>query len=149
MKRSPSSASPTRAFTLLELTMVIMVLLALISISFFTSSKINEWKLARQASEVLRSVSAAQRMYLADHPTTNVADLTDAMIIPYIPNLKPKDPQWTTLVDALNTKESAKPIKGDDLRFRITVFPPIFLQGGAPYDPSDSETDSLWDVGEK
>jgi hypothetical protein len=90
-------------------------------------------------------------MYLADYPTQNVADLTDAMIIPYIPNLRAKDPPATTLVLALDTATTAKPIKGANLTIRIndTTCPPYFMQGGVRYDPSGRTDDSLWDVGEK
>ena len=45
------------------MTIVIMVLLALISTGLFVSRKMDEWKLGRQASETLRSVYSAQRMY--------------------------------------------------------------------------------------
>ena len=143
----PTRQSP-KAFTLLETTIVIMVLLALINIGFFASGKMDAWKLGRAASETLRSVYSAQRMYLADNPTTTVSNLTDAMLIPYIPNLKPKNPPATTLVDALDTAKSVKPITGGGLTFSITTSPPFLVQGGSRYDPSGSNTDSLWDVGE-
>ena len=45
-----------RAFTLLEMTIVIMVLVTLLSTGLFVSKKTNDWKLGRQASETLRSV---------------------------------------------------------------------------------------------
>ena len=60
-----SSRRFQRAFTLLEMTIVIMVLLALMKIGLFTSTKMDEWKLGRTASETLRGVYAAQRMYFA------------------------------------------------------------------------------------
>ena len=69
---------PGRAFTLLEMTIVLMVLIALLSTGLFISKKTNDWKLGRQASETQRLVYSAQRMYLADNPTASVSDLTNA-----------------------------------------------------------------------
>lgn len=143
----PSRESP-KAFTLLEMTVVIMMLLALIKVGLFTSSKMDQWKLGRAASETLRQVYSAQRMYLADNPTTSPASLTDAMLIPYLPNLTPQTPAPTTLVTALQTATAVKPISGGSLSFSITQSPPYFIQSGVRYDPSGSYTDSLWDVGE-
>ena len=150
MKPPRSSRQSPKAFTLLEMTIVIMMLLALIKVGFFSSSKMNEWKLGRAASETLRSVYSAQRMYLADNPTTEVKDLKDDMLIPYIPNLIAQVPPATTLVAALQTATTVKPITGGSLSFRITdtTSPPYFMQNGIRYDPSVSTTDSLWDVGE-
>jgi type II secretory pathway pseudopilin PulG len=145
----PPHQSP-KAFTLLETTIVIMVLLALINIGFFASGKMDEWKLGRAASETLRMVYSAQRMYLADNPTTEVKDLTDEMLIPYLPNLGAEAAKKSTLVDALKTATTVKPITGGSLSFCITdtTSPPYFMQNGIRYDPSGSNTDSLWDVGE-
>ena len=67
---------PSNAFTLLEMTIVIMVLITLLSTGLFVSKKTDEWKLGRQASEALRSVYSAQRMYLADNPTASVSGIT-------------------------------------------------------------------------
>lgn len=123
------------AFTLLEMTVVIMVLLALIRIGFVSTKKMTEWKLGRAASETLRSVYAAQRMYLADNPTTLVSSLTSALILPYMPNNVAVMPTVTSL-------------SGTSLSIIVTVSPPIINSGnGVAYDPSGSTTDSLWDVG--
>lgn len=131
-------------FTLLEMTIVIMVLLALASIGFMSSAKMNEWKLARAASETLRFVYSAQRMYLADNPMTPVATLTDAMLIPYLPN-RSAAVAPATLAAAFQPVRS---LSGVALTFNVAVSPPRFTQAGAIYDPSGSPTDSLWDVGE-
>jgi prepilin-type N-terminal cleavage/methylation domain-containing protein len=145
MKTARLPARSKRGFTLLEMTIVIMVLLALVKIGLFTSSKMDEWKLARASSETLRSVYSAQRMYLADNPTTLVANLTDAMLIPYLPNRNPADTAPADLVDAF---ETVKPLSGAALGFNVATSPPYFVQAGVRYDPSGSYTDSLWDVGE-
>jgi type II secretory pathway pseudopilin PulG len=125
-----------QAFTLLEMTVVIMVLLALVQTGMFTSRKIDEWKLGRLATETLRSVYSAQRMYLADNPTVAVSALTPAVILSYLPNNPATMPTVATL-------------SGDKLPILVNVSPPIINAGsGVPYDPSGSNKDSLWDVGE-
>ncbi len=132
----PSDCARRRAFTLLELSMVIMVLLALISSGMFVSTKIDEWKLGRLASEQLRSVYSAQRMYLADNPTASVTSLTGPLLIPYLPNRAAAIP-------------TVKSLTGATLSIRVNVTPPVVDAGsGVPYDPSGSTKDSLWDVGE-
>lgn len=123
-------------FTLLEMTIVIMMLLAMIKTGFFVSSKMTEWKLGREASETLRTVYSAQRMYLADNPTVAVADITSAVIIPYLPNGAVAMPTVTSLTKT-------------PLGILVNVSPPVInAGGGVPYDPSGSTRDSLWDVGE-
>jgi len=124
------------AFTLLEMTIVIMVLLALISTGLFVNNKMDEWKLGKQAGETLRTVYAAQRMYLADNPTAAVSSITNTKIIPYLPNQATTMPKVTSLV-------------GTQLNILVNVSPPVINGGsGVTYDPSGSSNDSLWDVGE-
>ena len=128
--------SRPRAFTLLEMTLVIMVLLALISVGMYSGSAIKTWRLGRQASESLRSVYTAQKLYLADNPTVPVTSLTNALLIPYLTNKETSMPTVTSLT-------------GATLSIKVTVFPPVVDSGsGVAYDPSGSPTDSLWDVGE-
>ena len=135
MKTPRSSRHSPKAFTLLEMTIVIMMLLALVKIGLFTSTKMDEWKLARTASESLRQVYSAQRMYLADNPTASVASLTSNLILPYIPN--------TTVMPTV------KSLTGTTLTILVNQSPPVINAGsGVRYDPSGSYTDSLWDVGE-
>ena len=136
MKASRPSARPGQAFTLLEMSVVIMVLMALISTGLFVSKKTDEWRLGRQASESLRSVYSAQRMYLADNPTATVSSITSTLLIPYLPN------QATAI-------PTVKSLTGASLNIIINVSPPVINSGtGSTYDPSGSSTDSLWDVGE-
>lgn len=125
-----------KAFTLLEMSMVIMLLLALVKVGLFTSTKLDEWKLGRAASETLRSVYSAQRMYLADNPTADVTTLTSALIIPYLPN-------------NVTVMPTVKSLTGTTLSILVTVSPPVINAGsGTAYDPSGTTKDSLWDVGE-
>lgn len=137
-----SSHAPRRlrprlpGFTLVEMTIVMMILLTLVGIGFYSTSSIKSWKLGRDASEKLRTVHAAQRLCLSDNPTVAVSSLTGALIIPYLSN------QATSIP----TVES---LTGATLAIKVDVFPPIINTGsGAAYDPSGSTKDSLWDVGE-
>ena len=115
---------------------MLMVLLALISTGMFVSKKTDDWRLGRLASESLRSVYAAQRMYLADNPTFAVGSLTSALLIPYLPN------QATSI-------PTVKSLTGATLNIIVNVSPPVVNSGsGSTYDPSGSSSDSLWDVGE-
>ena len=135
-----SSRRSQRAFTLLEMTIVIMFLLALVKIGLFTSTKMDEWKLGRAASETLRGVYAAQRMYLADNPTTAPSALTDALIVPYMAN---------NAAGTLTALPTVKSLTGTSLSILVNVSPPVINAGtGVAYDPSGSNKDSLWDVGE-
>ena len=136
MKTLGQCSFPKKGFTLLEMTIVIMVLLTLISVGVFSSRRLGEWKLGREASETLRTVYSAQRMYLADNPTTLVANITAANIIPYLPGNATSMP----------TVES---LTGATLTILVNQTPPVVNEGGGVvYDPSGSNTDSLWDVGE-
>ena len=127
---------PTKGFTLLEMTVVIMVLLTLIGGGFFVAQQYGDWQMARTASEDLRSVYAAQRMFLADNPTATVRDITASQLIPYLANR----------ATSLPTVES---LEGNTLTIRVNVIPPNIDNGsGGVYDPSGSTADSLWDAGE-
>ena len=137
MKLTPSPGIyAQKAFTRLEMTVVILVLLTLVKIGFISSNKMDEWKLGRAASETVRSVYSGQRMYLADNPMTNVANLTNELIIPYLPN-------------KVTVMPTVKSLTGNSLSIIVNVSPPVINAGtGLAYDPSGSTRDSLWDVGE-
>ena len=136
------SANPARGgFTLIELSVVIFILIALLSMGFGMSKAIDTWKKGKEASETLRSVYTAQRLYLADHPTTALSTLTHTLVAPYIPNgngtTVPTTPSLTNAT----------------LYARVNVSPPYWTTtaggtSGSAYDPSGSTTDSLWDVGQ-
>jgi len=136
MNASTRTAPRLKGVTLIEMTLVMMVLLALVGTGFFVSSKITQWRLGREASETLRLVYSAQRMYLADNPTVNVSNITNSLIIPYMPN------RATTI-------PTVKSLTGANLTIMVNVSPPVINGGGgAIYDPSGKPRDSLWDVGE-
>ena len=137
MKTNVPLCHSARGFTLLEVTTVIVILLIFMRLGLYSSSKIDQWKLGRNASETLRSVHTAQRMYLADNPTVNVTTLTSAMILPYLPP------------GNVATMPTVRSLTGANLSITITVSPPIINNGaGVAYDPSGKTNDSLWDIGE-
>ena len=124
------------AFTLLEMTVVISVLLILIGTGLMGSNAVRDWRLGREASETLRTVFAAQRMYLADNPTVAVSAITSAQLIPYLPN---KATVMPTVRSLTNTT----------LAIKVDVSPPVVNNGSNTfYDPSKTRIDNLWDVGE-
>lgn len=130
----PSRRLRSRGLSLVEITLVIGLMLSLAAVITYSVGSMGNWKKGREASEMLRGVLIAQKSYLADHPTEGVSDLTAAKIIPYLPG-RP---------GALPTTES---LNKEPLALSVTVMPPVFLLGGEPYDPSDSTSDGLWDVG--
>jgi type II secretory pathway pseudopilin PulG len=136
MKTQRKTATARGGFTLLEMTIVIMVLMALISTGLHVTRKMDEWKLGREASETLRTVYSAQRMYLADNPTVAVTAITSGNIIPYLPNQATSMP---TVKSLINT----------NLSIIVNQSPPVINAGSSTiYDPSGNSKDSLWDVGE-
>ena len=135
-----STRVKAKGFTLIELSVVLCVLIALLSFGFGVSGAVTKWKKGRDASETLRTVYTAQRLYLADNPTTPVASLTQPLLLPYIPGGPATFPTSRTL-------------EGVPLFVHVNVSPPQFTTtaggvAGVAYDPSGSSTDSLWDVGE-
>lgn len=140
MNSNPSTRPDSRGFTLIEMSIVIFVLLALMTSGFFVNNVVGQWKLGRDASETLRTVYVAQRTYLADNPTVALTSITPAMLLPYLPNNPATFP-------------TAKSLESATLYARVNVSPPYMTTtsggiSGTRYDPSKTTTDSLWDVGE-
>jgi type II secretory pathway pseudopilin PulG len=122
----------TRGTTLVELSVTIGVIVLLAGIVSLSVQPFVAYRDGRAAGEALRSVKAAQLLYLADHPATPVNTLTQALLLPYMPNgAWPTLPKVATQTPTIN----------------CTVFPPVAALGGGTYDPSGSPTDGLWDVG--
>jgi prepilin-type N-terminal cleavage/methylation domain-containing protein len=136
MKMPNQSGLTKRAFTLLEMTVVIMIMLALLSTGMFVNKKMDEWKIGRQAAETLNSVYSAQRMFIADNPTRLVSSITAAEIIPYLQN-------------GATSLPTAKSMEGAPLTIKFTDPLAIYFvdSGGIRYDPSGSYEDLIWDVG--
>jgi prepilin-type N-terminal cleavage/methylation domain-containing protein len=127
-----SAAFRTRGFTLVEMTVVIAVILVLVGAASLAVKPYFAFRDGRAAGEALRAVKAAQLMYLSDYPSTAVTALTQALLLPYMPNgTWPTLPTVGTVVPTIS----------------CTVFPPVALLSGVAYDPSGSLTDGLWDVG--
>jgi prepilin-type N-terminal cleavage/methylation domain-containing protein len=126
----PSGSSDFRAsgFTLVEMTVVIAVILVLVGIASLGIKPYYAYRDGRTAGEMLRSVKAAQLMYLADYPSTPVANLTQALLLPYMPN-----GNWPILPS----------LNGAVPTIFCNQFPPVISVA----DPSGSTTDGLWDVG--
>ena len=123
-----------RGLTLIELTVVIIVLLTLLTMSFVGTNSIRDWQRARTASTVLRDVETAQVEFLADNPLVDVANLTEDNVAQY-------------LLGSPDELPTAIDLDGNELTVNFNVSPPVLLSGGAVYDPSGSPSDSLWDVG--
>lgn len=121
--------------TLIELTVVIMVLLAMTGLAIYYTGGMDKWNKGKEASEKLRSVYAAQKAYLADNPTVAVSSLNSNRITPYLPGGE------TSLPSVVSETGAA-------LTIRLTVSPPVLVDaGGTIYDPSGNSNDGLWDVG--
>jgi type II secretory pathway pseudopilin PulG len=122
--------------TLLEMTIVILVLLSLIGLAFMSGKGVDEWKLGRDASETLRQVHTAQRMFLADNPTKAVNTIEAADIVPYMPG-------------NVTVLPTVKSLTGDaPLSIKVDVSPPFIDDGsGVAYDPTGAG-DGVWDLGD-
>jgi prepilin-type N-terminal cleavage/methylation domain-containing protein len=120
-------------FTLVEMSVVIAVILLLAGASSLGIKPYLAYRDGRAAGEMLRAVKAAQLMYLSDNPSTQVTNLTQAELLPYMPN-----GTWPTLPS----------VNGQVPTINCTVFPPVAALNNATYDPSGSTTDGLWDVGQ-
>lgn len=124
----------SRGVTLIEMSLVIMVMLALIGGFFLTTGNIGDWQRAKDASLTLQQVETAQRQFLADNPQRSVASLTDAEVVGYM--------------DGFAALPEMEDLNGNTITIDVTKSPPVWVDsGGDVYDPSGSTSDSLWDVG--
>ncbi|MEY4484460.1 MAG: hypothetical protein RL693_1912 [Verrucomicrobiota bacterium] len=132
-----SKPSQDRGLTLIEVSLVIGLILTLVSLTYLSFKPFSNWQKAKDAGISLQAVYTAQKTYLADHPTQAVDTLTDAQIIPYLPN------NMTAMPTAVG-------LNGEILNVKVTVIPPTLLSGGSNFgDPSGSTTDGLWDAGKQ
>lgn len=122
-------------FTLLEVSMVIALILGLSMVAGFSINAVQDWNKAKGATVSLQAVYAAQRSYLADHPTTDIKNVPSSELLPYLPE------GWSTMPTATG-------LSGEPLTANHTVMPPYFMAGTNRYDPSTTQTDGLWDVGQ-
>jgi type II secretory pathway pseudopilin PulG len=122
----------TSGATLVELAVTIAVILLLAGIVTMGIKPAIAYRDGSTAGGILRSVKAAQLMYLADNPATPITALTQANLLPYMPQ-----GNWPTLPS----------VNGQTPTINFNVFPPVAMLNGSTYDPSGSPTDGLWDVG--
>lgn len=133
--QKPHSTRPQRrGFTLLEISLVIGLMIGLALFTGMNISAIQDWQKGKDAALALEAVFAAQRAYMADHPTADIADVTAAELESYLPT------GWTTLPVVHDLDSSV-------LTMDHSVMPPQLLSGTSVYDPSGSGTDGLWDTG--
>ena len=123
-------------FMIVEMSMVIGIILALLFIGGMLSvSAVRDWREGKDASLGLQAVYAAQRAYLADHPTLAIAAVSSTDLEEYLPT------GWSAMPTAVG-------LGGETLVLDFNMMPPVFKAGGTPYDPSSKTDDALWDVGE-
>ena len=116
------------------MTVVIAIMLALSTAGILSYQALIDWRIAKSAGIELQGVYSAQRAYLADHPTKEISSIELSNLLPYLSNG--------------NSLPVVQSRDGDDLGIRISVMPPVFHEAdGSVYDPSDSNSDGLWDVG--
>jgi type II secretory pathway pseudopilin PulG len=143
MKLALSNRSPmnvarrnrsSSGFTLVELSVTVATILALVGIASLGVGPYNAYRDGQAASETLRTVKAAQLMFLADNPARAVSSLQQSDLLPYMPN----NTLWPILPK----------VSGQTPTINCAVFPPVAVLNGMTYDPSPSTTDGLWDVGQ-
>lgn len=127
-------ASSRKGVTLIEMTIVIALVLMLVTGAFLSIGYYQDWQKGLSAGEDIKKVYSAQRQYLAENPTKLVADLKDDDIKPFMP-------------DGTGAFPAVEGLGGEVLTYDISKSPPVFMNGGAVYDPSGSPTDNLWDAG--
>ena len=137
MKKSTFQLHKTQrchGLTLIEITLVIGLMLALVSFVSYSITSMDTWKKGRSASESLKGVYVAQKSFLADHPTKDSSYFSSSALIPYLPSQSGSMPRAKSLEDEILTLD-------------FSIIPPVWKLAGSTYDPSDEPTDGLWDVG--
>ena len=126
-----------QGFSLIEVSLVIALLLGLSVGMGYGVTSMQRWKKGKDGALGLQAVYAAQRAYMADHPTANIAAVTLPQMLSYLPQ------GWSSLPTATGLDE-------ERLTLDFSVMPPRWLAGttSTVYDPSDRPDDGLWDVGE-
>jgi prepilin-type N-terminal cleavage/methylation domain-containing protein len=134
-----------KGFTLLELTVVLVVLLTLIGVGFSSFNGYNNWKKAAEAGTRLRAVYTAQVTYLSEHPTVEVENLAMTDIIPYLAS--GGGFLTSAIPDPVDLKEIdifIVDLNEGKLQIKVDKSPP-YITGD--YDPSGDPDDGQWDVG--
>ncbi|WP_018970716.1 type II secretion system protein [Rubritalea marina] len=132
MKKLYKPTFPKNGLTLIELTVVISIILVMLSTVLISVTAYRDWQEGIEAGETLKGVYQAQRLFLADNPTTNVGTITNADIIPYLPDSFGGVMPTVTGLD------------GVVYAITVNVSPPIIT---GYTDPSGSTDDGQWDAG--
>lgn len=134
---SPILAARRRqaGFSLVEISLVISLMLGLAAIVGFNIAAMQAWQAGKTASLNLQAVYAAQRSYMADHPSADMATVPKEQLQGYLPD------GWSTFPVFVS-------LDYDALELDHTTMPPRLYLSGTLYDPSDSTSDGLWDVGQ-
>jgi hypothetical protein len=119
----------------MELSFVMALIVSLAVGMGFGVTSVQKWKKGKNASLALQAVYAAQRAYMADHPTADIATATATQLQAYLPQ------GWTEMPVVAG-------LGGESLTMDHTVMPPQLLLGTSPYDPSGKTNDGLWDTGD-
>lgn len=122
-------------FTLIEISLVIGLLLGLATFAGMNIAAVRDWQRGKDASVALQAVFAAQRAYLSDHPTADIAVAATDQLELYLPQ------GWTTIPALVSLND--EPLTVDH-----TVMPPLLMLGSFVYDPSSRGNDGLWDAGQ-
>ena len=128
-KRNNSLGKGNKALTIIELSLVMAILIALAGLALTVTGGMDKWKKGKEAGEQLRIIYIAQKTYMADHPTTDLDDLTETLLMPY-------------LVNGATTFPVVKNEAGTPMAVNLKVMPPTVAS-----DPSGATDDGLWDVG--
>jgi len=123
-----------RGFTLVEISLVIGLLLGLATFATMNISSVRDWQKGKDAAISLQAVFAAQRAYMADHPTADISAVSAAQLQAYLPE------GWSSLPTVYSLDD-------DSLILDHSVMPPRLFYGTSVYDPSSSGNDGLWDTG--
>ena len=118
-----------RGLTMIEITLVLAVMLSMSIVIYYSLGGMDKWKKGKAASEDLRVVYMAQKTFLADNPTTIVANLTETDLVPYMAN-------GATSIALVEDYPSG------NQTIDFSVMPPT-----VPIDHSNGSDDGLWDVG--
>lgn len=129
-----TSSPLSKGLTIIELSLVIALIMMLAAVFFGMVFPLADWQKAKDAGLSLQAVYTAQKTYLADHPTQDIATVTAAQLIPYLPN------NMTAIPTAVGKA-------GEALTVDFSIMPPVVKNAGALYDPSGKSNDGLWDAG--
>jgi len=122
------------ALTLIEMTIVLLLILALVGGGIYFTNAYSEWEAAKRAGESLRTVYSAQRQYLSDNPLKKPSDITAELLLPYL--------------NGATSLPVIRDVNDEVLDIDLTVSPPLLKKGEDTYDISGKNDDGQWDVGQ-